>query len=247
MNCWQYARRRVNKYLPQKFLHCSWWGLRSLSSQVQRRKDTRETLSKDVDLWLTREGLPSNLKEVIMNTHITLSLNWASKFSSSDDLTILVSRRLDSSFALFFYSKRSETACWQYAYSTENEYEHNSFDCDDASRNITLLNGLCPINPPNPTLFDLGVFTDALRSGMLGSTDFPQKFFICFWWGLRNLSSLGQNLQPSTTAWENLFAVFISITGLLLFLYLIGNLQVGACYESLYKLIYALILCIYMS
>ncbi|XP_059434864.1 cyclic nucleotide-gated ion channel 1-like isoform X2 [Corylus avellana] len=47
----------------------------------------------------------------------------------------------------------------------------------------------------------------------------------CFWWGLRNLSSLGSNLQTSTYFWENCFAVFISIYGLLLFLYFIGNAQ----------------------
>ncbi|PRQ60444.1 putative potassium channel, voltage-dependent, ERG [Rosa chinensis] len=136
----------------------------------------------------------------------------------------------------YYFSILRETACWQYAYHSQNQYEH-SYDCDEHSsydcdehytlRNVTLLNGLCPIDPPNPTLFDFGVFTDAFLSGMLGSTDFPQKILICFWWGLRNLSSLGQNLQPSTNAWENLFAVSISIIGLLLFLYLIGNLQFG--------------------
>ncbi|VVA40967.1 PREDICTED: cyclic, partial [Prunus dulcis] len=37
--------------------------------------------------------------------------------------------------------------------------------------------------------------------------------------------SLGSNLEPSIDGWENLFAAFISIIGLLLFLYLIGILQ----------------------
>lgn len=41
-------------------------------------------------------------------------------------------------------------------------------------------------------------------------------------------SSLGSNLQPSINTWENLFAASISVIGLLLFCYLIGNLQVGA-------------------
>lgn len=40
-------------------------------------------------------------------------------------------------------------------------------------------------------------------------------------------SSLGSNLQPSVDTWENLFAALVSVLGLLLFLYLIGNLQVG--------------------
>ncbi|GLT53352.1 hypothetical protein SLA2020_266300 [Shorea laevis] len=75
------------------------------------------------------------------------------------------------------------------------------------------------------TLFDFGIFLDALQSGVVESTDFPQKLFYCFWWGLRNLSSLGQNLATSTYVWEICFAVFISISGLVLFSFLIGNMQ----------------------
>lgn len=42
-------------------------------------------------------------------------------------------------------------------------------------------------------------------------------------------SSLGQNLETSIYTWENIFAVFISIAGLLLvLLYLTTNLKVGA-------------------
>ncbi|KAI5346256.1 hypothetical protein L3X38_014135 [Prunus dulcis] len=73
-------------------------------------------------------------------------------------------------------------------------------------------------------LFDFGIFVDVLQSGISESTNYPQKFSNCFWWGLRNLSSLGSNLQRSST-WENLYAAFISVIGLLLFLYLTGNLQ----------------------
>ncbi|KAL1344320.1 hypothetical protein AAHE18_08G038200 [Arachis hypogaea] len=78
---------------------------------------------------------------------------------------------------------------------------------------------------PNTTLFDFGIFLDALQSGVVASEDFPQKFFYCFWWGLQNLSSLGQNLKTSTYVWEICFAIFISIAGLVLFSFLIGNMQ----------------------
>ncbi|XP_048427186.1 cyclic nucleotide-gated ion channel 1 isoform X2 [Pyrus x bretschneideri] len=91
----------------------------------------------------------------------------------------------------------------------------------DTFRNVTLLNNLCrpaTANPPTATLFDFGIFLDAIQSGILSSTDFPQKFLHCFWWGLRNISSFGQNLQTSNYIWENLFAVFVSVTGLLLVL-----------------------------
>ncbi|VVA25856.1 PREDICTED: cyclic [Prunus dulcis] len=128
----------------------------------------------------------------------------------------------------YFFAIQRETVCWQYACRSEKGCEPNTFscECDDPSpRNITVLNDLCPIKPSNASFFDFGMFKHAIQSGVLQSTDFPQKFLYCFWWGLLNLSSLGQNLQTSTYAWENLFAVFISIIGLLLFLYLIGNLQ----------------------
>lgn len=132
----------------------------------------------------------------------------------------------------------------------------SSFYCDIPSHNVTYLNSSCPIvemdNPP----YDFGIFLPALQSGVVNSTDFPQKFFYCFWWGLQNLrfekshsqvvectlicrthssylflgqfcSSLGQNLKTSTFVWEICFAVFISISGLVLFSFLIGNMQVG--------------------
>jgi len=41
-------------------------------------------------------------------------------------------------------------------------------------------------------------------------------------------SSFGQNLQTSSYFWENFFAISVSIFALLLFLYFIGNVQVGA-------------------
>ncbi|KAL5540201.1 hypothetical protein UlMin_044147, partial [Ulmus minor] len=37
--------------------------------------------------------------------------------------------------------------------------------------------------------------------------------------------SFGSNLETSGEIWENIFAVIVSILGLVLFLYLIGNLQ----------------------
>ncbi|KAJ0963018.1 hypothetical protein J5N97_028140 [Dioscorea zingiberensis] len=82
----------------------------------------------------------------------------------------------------------------------------------------------CPVNTANTTLFDFGIFLPALQN-VVQTKDFFPKLFYCFWWGLQNLSSLGQNLNTSTYVWEILFAVFISISGLVLFSLLIGNMQ----------------------
>ena len=53
--------------------------------------------------------------------------------------------------------------------------------------NTTLFNVSCPVIEPSTTAFDFGIFLVALQSGVVESTDFPQKFFYCFWWGLQNL------------------------------------------------------------
>jgi cyclic nucleotide gated channel len=71
---------------------------------------------------------------------------------------------------------------------------------------------------------NFGIYVPALNN-VSQSTNFLAKLFYCVWWGLQNLSSLGQNLKTSTYAWENLFAVFVSISGLVLFALLIGNVQ----------------------
>jgi hypothetical protein len=59
--------------------------------------------------------------------------------------------------------------------------------CDNMGNVDIFLNNPCPVQTPNTTLFDFAIFLDALQSGVVESTDFPQKLFYCFWWGLRNL------------------------------------------------------------
>ncbi|XP_022922540.1 cyclic nucleotide-gated ion channel 1-like [Cucurbita moschata] len=75
------------------------------------------------------------------------------------------------------------------------------------------------------TAFNFGIFDDALTSGVVYSTDLICKLCYCCWWGLQNLSSLGQGLKTSQHIWEIFFAVSITIAGLVLFALLIGNLQ----------------------
>ncbi|XP_034202394.1 uncharacterized protein LOC117617216 isoform X3 [Prunus dulcis] len=140
-------------------------------------------------------------------------------------LYILVSHVLGAFW--YFFAIQRMTSCWQHACRYENGCDPTSFDCNDhhTLRNITVLNDLCSINPSNTDLFDFGIYLNVLQSGILWSTNYPLKFLNSFSWGLRNLSSLASNLQPSTNTWEILFVTFISVIGLLLFVYLIGNLQ----------------------
>lgn len=126
----------------------------------------------------------------------------------------------------YLFSIERETTCWQKACKNQFACLHESLYCrDDHSGYKKFLNDSCPIETADPALFDFGIFLPALQSGVVQSENFLQKLFFCFWWGLQNLSSLGQNLKTSTSAWEICFAIFISISGLVLFALLIGNMQ----------------------
>ncbi|TYH92985.1 hypothetical protein ES332_A13G222400v1 [Gossypium tomentosum] len=90
----------------------------------------------------------------------------------------------------------------------------------------TVLKEKCPAddninNPP----FDFGIFTHALSSGIVSSTKFFSKYCYCLWWGLQNLSTLGQGLETSTYPGEVIFSIALAIFGLILFALLIGNMQ----------------------
>ncbi|KAE8655749.1 putative cyclic nucleotide-gated ion channel 18 [Hibiscus syriacus] len=72
--------------------------------------------------------------------------------------------------------------------------------------------------------FKFGMFAAAFTNDV-ASQNFVVKYLYCFWWGLRNLSSYGQNLETSIYIWENIFAISICLFGLVLFALLIGNMQ----------------------
>ncbi|KAF4380449.1 hypothetical protein F8388_024742, partial [Cannabis sativa] len=112
-----------------------------------------------------------------------------------DFLAILPLPQVFGSF-WYFYSFQRETSCWERAcnlYGKEScEKFNNNHICnqirESEPRNMTnLITEYCPINPKNATIFDFGIFHEALQSDLLESNDFPQKFIYSFWWGLRNL------------------------------------------------------------
>ncbi|XP_050262683.1 cyclic nucleotide-gated ion channel 1-like isoform X2 [Quercus robur] len=125
----------------------------------------------------------------------------------------------------YFFSTQRLISCWRKACLHQGGCIQGSFNCDHRFGNLSALHDFCSIDSKNTSTFDFGIFLEARQSGILESTDFPKKLIYSAWWGVRNLSSYGSNLQTSTYIWENIFALGISIFGLLLFLYLLGNLQ----------------------
>ncbi|XP_050260681.1 cyclic nucleotide-gated ion channel 1-like [Quercus robur] len=126
----------------------------------------------------------------------------------------------------YFFSTQRVTFCWRKACLHQGGCIQGSFNCDHRFGNLSALHDFCSIDSTNTSTFDFGIFLEARQSRILESMDFPKKLIYSAWWGLRNLSSFGSNLQTSTYIWENAFALGISIFGLLLFLYFLGNLQV---------------------
>ncbi|XP_057531322.1 cyclic nucleotide-gated ion channel 1-like [Amaranthus tricolor] len=128
----------------------------------------------------------------------------------------------------YLFSIDRQGKCWHISCIGEG-CNHLSLYCNDKHRASAFNSSYCKLVDPDEitdfSVFNFGLFYDALQSEVVQSTHFWKKLFYCFWWGLRNLSSLGQNLKTSTFIWENLFAVFICVAGLVLFSLLIGNMQ----------------------
>ncbi|XP_020672940.1 probable cyclic nucleotide-gated ion channel 5 isoform X1 [Dendrobium catenatum] len=87
-----------------------------------------------------------------------------------------------------------------------------------------VLNNQCSADGDNPP-FDYGIFGQALTAGIVSSRKFVAKFCYCLWFGLQNLSTLGQGLITSTYPGEVFYSIALSILGLILFALLIGNMQ----------------------
>ncbi|KAK4257557.1 hypothetical protein QN277_007128 [Acacia crassicarpa] len=123
-------------------------------------------------------------------------------------------------------------SCWQKA-CDENGCNKNFLYCGNQhmegysawqNRSRDIFNSQCSADGDNPP-FDYGIFTQAFSSGIVSSKTFISKYCYCLWWGLQNLSTLGQGLQTSTYTGEVIFSIALAIFGLILFALLIGNMQ----------------------
>lgn len=146
-------------------------------------------------------------------------------------LYMLASHVLGSLWYLLAIERKHR--CWTDASINHNITDTNYLYCGKntiITITPTFLGDSCRLVEPKPevdpdTFFDFGIFLPALVSRVTDDKNFSRKCMYCFWWGLRNLSSLGQNLNTSTFEGEIFFAVFMAITGLLFFSLIIGNMQ----------------------
>ncbi|XP_057805805.1 cyclic nucleotide-gated ion channel 1-like [Salvia miltiorrhiza] len=164
-------------------------------------------------------------REVTRTSGIFTETAWAG--AAFNLFLYMLASHVLGAFWYLFAIERKET-CWREACGYNSSCNVDNLYCNGVGSNALFLNSSCPLKEQdelNATDFDFGIALDALRSGVAEHNYFYRKFFFCFWWGLRNLSSLGQNLKTSTFVWEILFAIAISVIGLILFSLLIGNMQ----------------------
>lgn len=111
-------------------------------------------------------------------------------FTFLSALTILVTNLLVFRYlgSWFFFSIQREMLCW-YQVCVKHKTCGTYFKCNDvnSSRNITKLVELCPMNPPNSTVYDFGIFVNPLGTSSRTPINFSTKFSYSFWWGVRNL------------------------------------------------------------
>ncbi|KAL5709947.1 Protein CNGC15c [Ranunculus cassubicifolius] len=164
--------------------------------------------------------------QIVKATGVVTETAWAGA-AYNLMLYMLASHVLGSCWYLL--SIERQEACWRKVCSLQSEYCQNGyFNCHNMnnlgrirwfkSSNIT---DLCD---PNSSFFQFGIYADAVIFEVTSSTFFS-KYFYCLWWGLKNLSSLGQGLSTTTYVGEISFAIILAILGLVLFALLIGNMQ----------------------
>ncbi|XP_051130210.1 protein CNGC15b-like [Andrographis paniculata] len=128
----------------------------------------------------------------------------------------------------YLLSVERQEKCWRDLCDSQPDCYYFYFDCDSKShpgRSVWFLSSnVSVLCGGKNSFYDFGIYEDVLSNGV-AKAGFISKYFYCLWWGLRNLSSIGQNLTTTTYIGEINFAIIIAILGLVLFALLIGNMQ----------------------
>ncbi|KAL2938405.1 Protein CNGC15c [Bienertia sinuspersici] len=164
--------------------------------------------------------------QIVKATGVVTETAWAGA-AYNLMLFIMASHVLGASWYLL--SIEREEACWENVCSLEKQFcKYTFFDCrrvnDIGRKNWFKLSNITNLCDPDQSNYPFGVYGEAVTTGVT-SSPFFNKYFYCLWWGLKNLSALGQDLSTSTSVGEIVFAIIVATLGLVLFALLIGNMQ----------------------
>lgn len=129
----------------------------------------------------------------------------------------------------YVLSIERQEACWRtLCLMEDNNCDDKFFDCESFNetnrQSWFQTSNVSTRCVPTSGFYQFGIYGEAVTS-QVTSALFFNKYFYCLWFGLKNLSSLGQNFSTSTYVGEIVFAIIIATVGLVLFALLIGNMQ----------------------
>ncbi|KAM6549855.1 hypothetical protein CsatB_021531 [Cannabis sativa] len=171
-------------------------------------------------------------QRIIKTTGVVTKTAWAGA-AYNLVLYMLASHVLGASWYLLSLGK--QFSCWQTECTKESTSKlvpciPSFLDCNSLQHpdrkfwlNVTRLTTKCDVSNDNAA-FKFGMFEDAYVNDV-ASSRFLEKYLYCLWWGLRNLSSYGTNLDTSRFIGETIFCILLCMIGLILFSHLIGNMQ----------------------
>ncbi|KAK9676683.1 hypothetical protein RND81_11G093400 [Saponaria officinalis] len=164
--------------------------------------------------------------QIVKATGVVTETAWAGA-AYNLMLFILASHVLGACWYLL--SVERQEGCWKHACNLDSKTcLYTFFDCkrlsDPGRGNWFLSSNITNLCDPNQSSYPFGIYGEAVTSKVT-SSPFFNKYFYCLWWGLKNLSSLGQGLLTSTSIGEIVFAIIVATLGLVLFALLIGNMQ----------------------
>ncbi|KAH9677209.1 cyclic nucleotide-gated ion channel 1 [Citrus sinensis] len=112
----------------------------------------------------------------------------------------------------YFFALQRKTECWRKACTDSAKCRLLPLHCDNSLTNYTFSNDFCSTKTQIATTYHFGIFYDAINSSVIEQNNLF-------------LSSFGQGLPFSTNVLENIFVISITITGVVLFFFLIGKVQ----------------------
>ncbi|CAL5352789.1 unnamed protein product [Camellia sinensis] len=133
----------------------------------------------------------------------------------------------------YLLSVQREAACWRSLcdeYNTTCNYEF--FECNkirdlinSTSRDDWIqASSITDLCNPNNGSYPYGIYNPGVGSG-LTTAGFFSRYFYALWFGLRSVSTTGQNLTTSIFIGENIYCTVIVMLGLTNMAFLIGNMQ----------------------
>ncbi|KAH7838501.1 hypothetical protein Vadar_027330 [Vaccinium darrowii] len=132
--------------------------------------------------------------------------------------------------ASYLLSIQREAACWRSACAQSNTTcSYDFFDCrtiGDPTREAWIqasnMSNVC--TAASTGSYPYGIYAPGVLAGVTSSS-FLQRYFYSLWFGLRSVSTQGQNLITSIFIGENFYCTIVVILGLTNLAFLVGNMQ----------------------